>query len=156
DVLALVAGQVVPENIAFEIRSRGLAFTPDLGFSGLLKQAGANARVFDAMSGAKILPAGNSASEESPELLRHLTNAGKLINQKALDEAAKELSLAMAGNTAKTQIGFVMGDVLIRQNDAEQALRVYQQILDDEPDFPQVHTRLSYCYHEAGDSDSAL
>jgi tetratricopeptide (TPR) repeat protein len=46
--------------------------------------------------------------------------------------------------------------VLILQNEAEQALRVYQQILDDEPDFPQVHTRLSYCYHAVGDGDSAL
>jgi hypothetical protein len=74
DLLALVAGQVVPENIAFEIRSRGLAFTPDLAFSGLLKQADADSRVFVALSAAKTSSAGNPASEETRELLRHITS----------------------------------------------------------------------------------
>ena len=156
DVLALVAGQVVSENIAFEIRSRGLAFTPDLAFSGLLKQAGADSRVFAALNAAKVSSAGNSGSDETPELLRHLTNAGKQIQQKSLEEAAKELSVALSSNSAKSQIGFVMGEVLILQNKDDQALRVYKQVLDDEPDFPQVHTRLSYCYHAVGDSDSSL
>jgi tetratricopeptide (TPR) repeat protein len=49
-----------------------------------------------------------------------------------------------------------MGHVLIAQGETEEALRVYKQILEEEPDFPQVHTRLSYCYYAVGDSDSAL
>jgi tetratricopeptide (TPR) repeat protein len=112
--------------------------------------------VLAALSAAKVSPGESSASDETPELLRHLAIAGKQIQQKSLAEAAKELSLALSSNAAKSQIGFVMGEVLILQNDTEQALRVYQQVLDDEPNFPQVHTRLSYCYHEAGDGDSAL
>jgi tetratricopeptide (TPR) repeat protein len=159
DLLALVSGQVVPENVAFEIRSRGLAFTPDIAFSGLLKQAGADSRVFAALGAAKISAAANSVSDETPELLRHLTNAGKFMHQNSFEEAAKELNLALATSTTttgKSQVGFVMGEVLILQDGAEQGLKVYQRILDEEPDFPQVHTRLSYCYHAVGDGDSAF
>jgi tetratricopeptide (TPR) repeat protein len=155
DLLALVAGKVVPENIAFEIRSRGLNFSPDMAYNGLLKQAGADSRVFAALSSAKTSTAANSA-DESADLLRHLTNAGRFLRQDAPEAAAKELNIALATSSAKAQIGFVMGDVLIAQGDTEQAVRVYRQILDDEPDFPQVHTRLSYCYHVVGDSDSSL
>ena len=156
ELLALVAGQVVPENTAFEIRSRGLGFVPDMAFNGLLKQAGADSRVFAALASAKTSSAGAGALQDSSELLRHLTNAGQLIRQNNLDAGAKELNIALATSSAKSQIGFVMGDLLIQQGDAEQALRVYQKILEDEPDFPQVHTRLSYCYHAVGDGDSAL
>ena len=53
ELLALVAGKVVPENIAFEIRSRALNFSPDMAYNGLLKQAGADSRVFAALSSAQ-------------------------------------------------------------------------------------------------------
>src|SRR6185369_11148832 len=155
ELLSLVAGKVVPENVAFEIRSRGLNFAPDMAYNGLLKQAGADSRVFAALSSAKTSTAANSA-DESADLLRHLTNAGRLLRQDAPEAAAKELNIALATSSAKSQIGFVMGDVLIAQGGTEQALRVYRQILDDDPDFPQVHTRLSYCYHAVGDSESSL
>lgn len=155
ELLALVAGKVVPENVAFEIRSRGLSFSPDMAYNGLLKQAGADSRVFAALSTAKTSTAADSA-DESVDLLRHLTNAGRFLRQDAPEAAAKELNAALATSSAKSQVGFVMGDVLIAQGDTEQALRVYRQILEDQPDFPQVHTRLSYCYHAVGDSDSSL
>jgi tetratricopeptide (TPR) repeat protein len=156
ELIALVAGRVVPENTVFEIRSRGLGFVPDMVFSGMVKQAGADSRVFAALAAAKTSPAGERASEDSAELLRHLTNAGQLIRQSKLDAAARELNVALATSSAKSQIGFVMGHLLSEQGDAEQALRVYRQILEDQPDFPEVHTRLSYCYHAVGDGDSAL
>ena len=155
ELLALVAGKVVPENVAFEIRSRGLNFSPDMAYNGLLKQAGADSRVFAALSSARTSTAANSA-EESADLLRRLTNAGRFLRQDATEAAAKELTVALATSSAKSQLGFVMGEVLIVQGDSERALRVYKQILDDQPDFPQVHTRLSYCYHEVGDSDGSL
>ena len=155
ELLSLVAGKVVPENVAFEIHSRGLNFVPDMAFKGLLKQAGADARVFAALDSAKTAAKG-SAADDSAELLRHLTNAGRFVHQNDLDGAAKELNIALATSSARSQVGFVMGKVLILRGEAEQALRVYQQILDDESDFPEVHTRLSYCYHSVGDDDRAL
>src|SRR5215468_11715212 len=61
ELMALVAGRVVPENTAFQIRSRGLGFVPDLVFSGMAKQAGADSRVFAALAAAKTSPAGERA-----------------------------------------------------------------------------------------------
>src|ERR1700751_2831746 len=72
ELLALVAGKVVPENIAFEIRSRGLNFSPDMAYNGLLKQTGAGTGVFVALSSARSSTAANSA-DESADLLRHLS-----------------------------------------------------------------------------------
>jgi hypothetical protein len=44
--LALVAGDILPENVAFDIQARGLAFVPDASHKSLLKSAGAYAKVF--------------------------------------------------------------------------------------------------------------
>jgi hypothetical protein len=136
DLLSLVAGKVVPENVAFEIRSRGLNFAPDLAYNGLLKQAGADSRVFAVLSSAKTSTAANSP-DESAEMLRHLANAGRFLRQDAPEAAAKELNIALATSSARSQIGFVMGDVLIAQGDPEQALRVYHKFLMTSRIFPK-------------------
>jgi tetratricopeptide (TPR) repeat protein len=155
-LLALVAGGVVPENIAFELRSRGLSFVPDMAYSALLTRAGADSRVFAALSSAKSSTSNSSPGDDSPELLRHLANAGHLMRQNAPEVAAKELALALATGPAKSAVGFVMGHLLIDQGETEKALQIYGRILDEDPNFPQVHTRLSFCYYETGDAQSAL
>ena len=156
ELLALVAGTVVPENVAFEIRTRGLGFVPDVTFSALLKQAGADSRVLAALRSAKLSTSPAPTTEDSTDVLRHLSNAGRLSHQNALQEAAQELNLALASGSAKSSVGFVMGELLINQSATEQALRVYRQILEDDPDFPEVHMRLSFCYYQSGDAESAL
>lgn len=155
ELLALIAGECQPENIIFEIRSRGLAFTPGMAYTGLLTQAGVNSKVLVEINATKATTPGGSPND-NPELLRHLSSAGRLIRHNELDAAAKELSASLDLPGAKGSAGFVMGMVLIHQKDIEQALRVYQQIGEDEPDFPQIHTRLSFAYYETGDSDGAM
>src|SRR5438270_2775806 len=63
ELLALVAGNVLAENAAFEIRSRGLAFAPDLAYNSLLTQAGADPRVFAALNSAKTSSPRGAAEE---------------------------------------------------------------------------------------------
>src|SRR5258708_31757817 len=53
EVLALVSGVIVPENVAYDIRSRGIAFVPHKNFHRLLQAAGANKAVFAALGSAK-------------------------------------------------------------------------------------------------------
>src|SRR5580700_12228464 len=78
ELLALVAGDILPENVAFDIQSRGLAFVPDASYKSLLKSAGADAKVFAAISAAKTSPSGNAEGPSDKELLQHLSHAGSL------------------------------------------------------------------------------
>src|SRR5580698_6437929 len=75
ELLALVAGDILPENVAFDIQSRGLAFVPDASYKSLLKSAGADAKVLAALNTAKTNPAGNAESSSDAELLQHLSHA---------------------------------------------------------------------------------
>jgi len=56
ELLALVAAGVLPENTAYEIRSKGLSFVPDESYRALLKSAGADAKVFAAWTQPKPVP----------------------------------------------------------------------------------------------------
>src|SRR5260370_39678531 len=56
ELLALVAAGILPENTAYEIRSKGLSFVPDESYRALLKSAGADAKVFAALDSAKTSP----------------------------------------------------------------------------------------------------
>src|SRR5260370_1047330 len=156
ELLALVAAGILPENTAYEIRSKGLNFVPDANYKALLKSAGADAKVFAALDSAKTSSFEKSDSPAETELLRHLSRAGSLIGAAKLDDAANELTAAIAGNSGKPEIGFVMGKVLIEQEHIEEAGQVYSEILRQDPDFPQVHTRLSFTYYQAGNAEDAL
>src|SRR5580658_7725876 len=114
ELLALVAGDILPENVAFDIQSRGLAFVPDASYKSLLKSAGADAKVFAAISVAKATP-GEASNAPDAQLLQHLSHAGAFVKSAQLDEAGGELTDALSNSSAKSEIGFVMGIVLIKQ-----------------------------------------
>lgn len=155
ELLALVAGDCLPENTVFEIRSRGLSFTPDDKYKSLLKDAGADPTVLAALGATKITNE-QSASTEDPALLQHLSSAGAKIRAGQLDEAARELTAALTGGSGASEIGFVQGMVLIDLKRFEEAGQVYLEILHEDPDFPQLHTRLSLTYFQSGDAEDAL
>jgi hypothetical protein len=61
ELLALVAGNALNENVVHEIVSRGLAFRPGDGYRSQLSAAGADARVLAALGKAPISsPAGTA------------------------------------------------------------------------------------------------
>ena len=157
ELLALVAGDIVPENVIYDIHSHGLAFVPDASYKLLLKSAGANDKVLAALGGAKINSGANTPAGDSSdvELLQHLSHAGALIKSGQLAEAGSELTAALSAGH-KSEIGFVMGMVLIAQQRFPEVGQLYSQILADDPDFPEVHARLSLAYYQTGDPDEAL
>src|SRR5260221_6526776 len=64
ELLALVAGNALPENIVNEIHTRGIAFRMDDSFRAQLKTAGATPSVLAALGAAK--PPAN-ATEDKPD-----------------------------------------------------------------------------------------
>lgn len=155
ELLALVAGEILSENVVFDIQSRGLAFVPDASYKSLLKSAGADDKVLAALDAAKTAPSGNTETTSDKDLLQHLSHAGSLIKSNQLDDATSELTGSLSAGH-RPEIGFVMGMVLLAQERVPEAGHVYSTILADDPDFPEIHARLSLTYLETGDADEAL
>lgn len=156
ELLALVAGKALPENIVNEIRSRGVAFHADDTFRTQLTAAGASASILSALAAAKV-PAKAAAEDRSdPALLQHMAAAAKLMQEKHYDEAADELTDTLKGNFEKFEIGFVMGELLRRQERYAQAAEVYAEVLRQDPNFPEAHTKLSYLMYRLGQPDDAV
>lgn len=156
ELLALVAGDILPENVVFEIQWRGLSFAPSDNYKSLLNAAGADPRVLAALSTAKTKPGEQSDSSDNSALLQHLSAAGKMIRAKQFDQATEELSTAITSEFGKLEAGFVMGVILLDQRRDAEAGQLYAEILQQDPHFPEVHTRLSATYYNSGNSEQAL
>lgn len=157
ELLALVAGDAMPENVIAEIQSRGVSFALDSSYTTLLKDAGGDPRILAALNTAKVANPQSPESSENPALLAHLSHAGHMIKAKQFDPAISELTGSLAtSNDGKVETGFVMGKILIEQQRDEEAGRVYAELLRLDPDFPELHTRLSYTSFNLGDFEEAL
>jgi tetratricopeptide (TPR) repeat protein len=155
ELLGLVAGNALPENVVREIATNGLAFRPDDAYRTLLKTAGADAKILSALSSAKV-SVERVPDTEAKDLLQHLATAGKLMNEKRYDQTARELSDALTGSPQSPEAAFVMGQLLRLAEHFEQSAAIYEQVLHEAPDFPEVHTKLSYILHRMEDSQGSL
>src|SRR6266478_7783270 len=156
ELLALVAGNALSENIVHEVQSRGLAFRPTDGYRSHLTDAGADAHILAELDKTTIFNQPAAAeTKESSELLQHLSAAGKFVRNKQYREAAQDLDRALqSGGGPET--GFVMGELLRQQEQWQQSAAVYQELLQRNPDFPEVHTKLSYLMYRLGESEEGL
>ena len=156
ELLALVAGNVLPENIVREMGTDGLAFHPDDAYRSLLSIADADPTVLKALDSAKVIFTDGVEDRASKELLQHISDAGKLIKSKHYDEAAKQLTEAVTDSFKNPECAFVMGELLRQQEDWERAEVVYEAVLSEDPDFPEAHTKLSYILYRTGDGEESL
>ncbi|HLV86971.1 MAG TPA: tetratricopeptide repeat protein [Candidatus Sulfotelmatobacter sp.] len=154
EVMALEAGGAMQANIAYDISSRGLKFHPDEDFFALMKRAGADDNVLQALKSAKV----EAATEAQPDskLLQQLSDAAVLIKQKKYGDATTKLSDALDASFARMETGYAMAELLRHQDRFDVALNVYGEILETEPDFPEVHVKASYLLYRLQDSDNAL
>ena len=156
ELMALVAGNSLSENVAHEVESRGLAFRPNDQYRSLLTEAGGDARVLKTLrnAGASEVPA-NEGIEQTGQLLMHLSAAGKFLRNKQYEEAGKDLTAALqSGGGPET--GFVMGELLCDQEQWGEAAVIYEEVLRQSPEFTEAHTKLSYILHHLGDPEGAL
>ena len=155
ELLALVAGAALPESIVHEITQRGLDFHPDRDYQTQLKEVGADEAVLAALRTAKVIAAGGDKDPDK-ELLQHLVAAAVLMRSKSDDKAVAELSAALGPSFARAETGFVIGELLRRQGQWSRAAEIYPEVLRIDPEFPEVHTKLSFILYKLGDFDAAL
>ena len=129
-----------------------MSFHPDDDYLAQLKKAGADATVLAAVKAAKV------SGDEKPdkELVQELSRAGVLIKEKHYYEAATELSKALKASFAGPETGFVMGELLRQQSEFQQAASVYAEVLREDPNFPEAHTKVSFILDKLADSEDAL
>ena len=155
-LVALVAGNALPENVVSAIKTDGLAFRPDNTYRSLLKTAGADVTVLAALDNAKVTADQSAEDESGKEVLQDLANAGADLQGKRYDDAGAQATAALKTSFDRPACGFVMGEVLRRKQLWDQAEAVYEQILQDDAQFPEVHTKLSFILYKQGDGQGAL
>lgn len=155
-MLALIAGGALPDNIAREIALDGLAFRPDDFYLALLETMDADRKILAAVEVAKVAVDRTAGEESGEDLLQHLAKAGSLMNTQRDDEAADQLKAALSDSFQGSDCVFVIGELLRREEEWEGAETAYQQIMQEEPNFPEVHTKLSYVLYRDGDDEGAL
>jgi tetratricopeptide (TPR) repeat protein len=153
EVMALVAGEALSDNVAHELRTRGIRFHPDDAFRAELKVAGADDAVISALNSAKFVPGEADSAKSADELVKRLSNAGGFLRGKKFDAAIGELDAALAGGYPGPETAFVMGAILVQRGDLQEAEPVYEEMLRKYPNFPELHTKLSYVFYRLGDGN---
>jgi tetratricopeptide (TPR) repeat protein len=154
EVMALEAGGALPANMVYDITARGLAFRPQADFMALMTKAGADTSVIEALKATNVNDQG--AAKPEMELLRQLADAAVLMKNKQYADAGAKLSDALDASFARLETGFVMAELLRQQKDFEKACAVYGQILQTEPNFPEVHDKASYVLYRLEDDNDAI
>ena len=155
EVMALQAGGALPENLAYDINSRGLSFRLDQAYVAELRKAGANNGVIAVLQNAKVLVSASNGQSEA-DLLHRLAGAANFIKAEKYDEAATQLNAAISACFANAETGFVMGELLRRKKAWQQAADVYEEVLRQDSTFPEVHTKFSYILYKFDDGEGAL
>jgi tetratricopeptide (TPR) repeat protein len=156
EVLALVAGDALTENILLEAHKRGLAFYVTPEYRDLLHKAGADERLLSGLDHNKTAPLQSNEDKFDTELLVHLSRAGELIRKSTYPPAIDELNRALSTSIDGPEAPFVMGSLLRKQENWPKALAIYEELLRKFPDFPQIDTKLSYVYFRLNDQKEAI
>lgn len=152
ELMSLVAGEALPDNVVRELRLRGVQFHADDEYRAQLKAAGADTAVLDALSTANFFDANLETPVVSAELIRHLSKAGAALRARNFDSAMAELDAATTGSRPGPETAFVVAATLTEMGDAEEAEPVLEEMLRRYPEFPEVHTKLSFVFYALGDA----
>ena len=155
-LMALIAGGAFPENLSHDLEARGISFEPDDNFISLANTAGANPIVISALRNSKRISPPSSRTLSEQALLQRLSYAGSLIHSGDTQTAARELSNSLSNPDAKSAAGFVISEILIRDRRFAEAAEIYLRILQDNPDFPEIHSRLSFALTESDNDEEGF
>ena len=156
ELMALVAGRAWPPSVVREIGLRGLGFQADDAYRSQLVDAGADASVLEALKNAKVASPPEAESESQKKVLLHMNAAARLMKGKNYNEAAAELNDALSVGFARAECGFVMGQILVEMENWPEAAKVYGEVLREDPDFPEAHTKAAFPLYRLEDEEDSL
>jgi tetratricopeptide (TPR) repeat protein len=155
-LLALVAGAALPENIVAAIRDRGVSFTSDADFRAKLEAVGADPRTLEALDTAKVIVPAGAKEVPNKEVQKRILDMATQYKSEKFPDDPTELLAVIKDALGSPESGFVMGQMLRQQELFPQAEYVYGEVLSDNPNFPEAHTKLSYILHRLEEEEAAL
>lgn len=156
ELMALVAGAALPENLVAEIHNRGLCFHVDVSYRSEMEKAGADPKVLAALDSAKVVVPNSSQEAPNKDFLAHISNAAKLMNSKDYPEATTQLDAATKASSDSPDSEFVRGQLFRLEQQWPEAAEAYSEVLGEDQNFPEVHTKLSFILIRLGDYEESL
>ena len=121
-----------------------------------MSKAGADATILTALDSAKVVVAASAKGAANQDVLEHIANAGKLMQDNNYPDAARELNTVLAASSASPEAGFVMGQLLRKEERWPEAAAVLNEVLQQDPTFPEAHTKLSFVYYRLDQQEDGL
>ena len=156
ELMALVAGGALPENIVHAIAQDGLAFQADDAYQVQLKDAGADASVVAALGQARTVPGSPSLTQADRDLLARYVSATAKIKAKDYQGASDELTTVLKGSFDQADAGFVMGASMRTQKHYPEAAAIYSMIVAKDPEYPSAEAKLASVESLSGDDEGAV
>jgi tetratricopeptide (TPR) repeat protein len=156
EVLALIAGNAMPEDIIHVITQNGLAFAPDDSYRAQLKAIGANDSIVAAVNGAKVATGDKAEAMPEKALLQHYVDAAIKMKAKDYSGADSELTATVKGSFQEVEAGFVAGEMLRLENHDAAALATYIAVLKLDPAFPGAHSKVAFIYYRLNMGEDAV
>src|SRR5438552_6858530 len=154
EIIALVAGAALPENVVAAIQQRGVNFALQPANEQTLRDLGGCAEVIKAIKAAKFLP--GEGKTAIPELNDTLIQAKRLMKERKFAEAAEYLSAAASKHPGASELAFVMAQVLLYKREGLPSAILYRALLERDPAFPEAHTRLGFAYMLISEYDDGI
>jgi tetratricopeptide (TPR) repeat protein len=161
DVLGLVATGVCSSRVAELVGQRGIAFTPKPAYVELLRTAGAQQELLEAIRVAEVHQVepgthGPAAPDDATAL--EPLNAFAQAVQTKLDPKPAEQALIAAFNVQSGDgfSRFVVATVLSRLGQHQESIAQLRQAVRLEPDFADAHERLGSALADDKDWEGAI
>lgn len=155
-VVALVAGSSLPESVAADVRDHGLTFHASDQYLSRLKQVGADPMVIAVLQKARVIATEGTSHADDSTVLEHLFLAAEKMKANKLMDAAIQLTSASDNIEDHPELAFVMGEVMRREEGFVQSVQLYSRLVDIDPEFPEVHTKLSLVLYKTEDGERGM
>jgi len=156
ELLALIAGNALPQDIVHKVSQDGISFRPDDAFKAQLNDIGADASIIAAVNAAKLGPEAESLDSAHREVLQHYVNAAHKMKAKDYQGASDELGEVVKSSFDVVDPGFVLGEVFRLENEFYESAATYGAVLARDSNYPGAHAKLSYIEIKLEDDESGL
>ena len=123
-LLALVAGAALPENIVAAIHDRGLSFVSDPDFRAQLEAVGADPRIFSSARFAKVIAPEGAKEAPNKKVQKRIVDIATRYKTEKFPDDPRELITGNEGRAGKSRIWICNGTTL-RQQDLFRRRRMY-------------------------------
>src|ERR1700733_11891549 len=113
-LLALVAGAALPENIVEAIRDRGVSFASDADFRAKLEAVGTDPRILEALDAAKVIVPEGAKEVPNKEAQKRIVEMATQYKSEKFPDDPRNLLAVIKDALGNPESGFVMGQMLRR------------------------------------------